>query len=421
MPVFQFEAWSGGADKKGQTVKDEIEAQSTDEAIQKLRARKLYPTKVVEKKAGKAEGGAAGARAGAPARKKSFAIGGVSSKHLCTFTRQLATLQDAGLPILKSVRILEGQLKPGVLKNSLMDVSDAIEGGSTFSEALAKHPKAFDRLYVNMVRAGEAGGVLESILQRLADFMEKAQRLKKQVISAMIYPAAVIIFAGGIVAGIITFIVPKFKAMFDELGVSLPGMTQLLLAISDWFANKWYYLLGIIAGVIALYKLIRATKSGKYVIDYTKMKLPVIGVIVSKSSIARFSRTLGTLISSGVPILEALNIVRETTPNGVLAKAIGQVHDSIREGESIAEPLGQSGVVDSMVVNMVDVGEETGDLDKMLIKVADTYDEDVDNAVAGLMSLMEPVIIILLGGAVGFIVIALFLPLIELMSSLSGG
>jgi type IV pilus assembly protein PilC len=412
MPIFQFEAMNS----QGQAVKDEMEAMSQEEAIQKIRARKLFPTNIKEKKT-RAQKGAAG---GAPAkRKRTFTIGGVSKKQLTTFTRQLSTLQDAGLPILRSVRVLEGQMKPGVLKNALLDVGEAIESGSTFSEALAKHPKCFDRLYVNMVRAGEAGGVLESILQKLADFMEKAQRLKKQVIAAMIYPVAVITFAGAIVFGIITFIIPKFKAMFTDLGVKLPHMTRMLLGFSDWMKNRWYWLLLGLAGVIVTYKAIRATRGGRYVFDHIKLKLPIFGVIISKSSIARFSRTLGTLIASGVPILEALNIVRQTAGNEVIARAIGQVHDSIREGESIAEPLEQSGICDDMVVNMVAVGEETGDLDKMLLKVADTYDEDVDTAVAGLMSLLEPVIIIVLGCCVGFIVISLFLPLISLMSSLS--
>ena len=412
MAMFQFEAMNS----QGQAVKDELEAANQDEAIQKIRARKLFPTSVKEKKA-------RGQRAeafGVPSKRKhSIAIGGVSRKQLTTFTRQLSTLQDAGLPILRSVRILEAQMRPGVLKNSLMDVGEAIESGSTLSEALAKHPKAFDRLYVNMVRAGEAGGVLEPILQKLADFMEKAERLKKQVISAMIYPTAVILFAGGIVAGIITFIVPKFKAMFLELGVNLPVMTTILLRVSDWLKSSWYWLIGIAAGIFVAYRLIRATPQGRYVMDRIKLKIPIFGTIISKSSIARFTRTLGTLVASGVPILEALTIVRQTAGNEVISQAIGRVHDSIREGESIAEPLGASGICDNMVVNMVAVGEETGDLDKMLLKVADTYDEDVDAAVSGLMSLLEPMIIIFLGAAVGFIVISLFLPLISLMSSLS--
>ena len=411
MPVFQFQAMNS----QGQEVKSEVEAANTEEAIQKIRSQRLFPTSIKEKKLP----GQKGLVGAAKKPKRAFTIGGVSKKQLTQFTRQLSTLQDAGLPILRSVRILEGQMKPGVLKNALIEVEDSIESGSTFSEALAKHPKAFDRLYVNMVRAGEAGGVLESILQRLAEFMEKAQRLKKQVISAMIYPAAVITFATLIVAGIITFIVPKFKEMFLELEVELPRMTQMLLDVSDFFKTGWYWIVIAILGVIVLYKAVRAFQGGRYLIDWVKLRLPIFGIIVNKSSLARFARTLGTLVASGVPILEALHIVQQTAGNEVVARAIGQVHDSIREGETIAEPLAQSGICDDMVVNMVDVGEETGDLDKMLLKIADTYDEDVDNLVAGLMSLLEPMIIIVLGCAVGFIVISLFMPLISLMSQLS--
>ena len=413
MGMFQFEAMNS----QGQVVKDEVEATSTEEAIQKIRARKLFPTSI---KARKEKGGKGPAGLGVKKRKKSIAMGGVSSKQLTTFTRQLSTLQDAGLPVVRSVRILEGQLKPGVLKNSLIDVADDVEGGCTFSEALAKHPKVFDKLYVNMVRAGEAGGALDTILQRLADFREKAQRLKKQILSAMIYPAAVITFAGGILAAILTFIVPKFKEIFREFDIELPAMTKMLLTMSDIITQRFYWLPIFVVGFIIIYKAIRATESGRYVVDKIKLKLPVIGVIVNKTSIARLTRTLGTLVAAGVPILEALNIVRETAGNEVIARAISDVHDSIREGETIAEPLAQSKVTDDMVVNMIAVGEETGDLDKMLIKIADTYDEDVDAAVAGMMSLLEPVMVIALGVCVGFIVISLFMPLITLMNSLSG-
>jgi len=414
MPIFQFEAMNS----QGQVVKDEVDAASTEEAIQKIRARKLFPTSIKEKK-GKGQKG--GLSAGPQKRKKSFAVGGVSTKQLTTFTRQLSTLQDAGLPVVRSVRILEGQLKPGTLKNALIDVADDVESGSTFSEALAKHPRVFDKLYVNMVRAGEAGGALDTILQRLADFREKAQRLKKQIIAALVYPTAVITIAGGILAGILVFIVPKFKEIFLEFDMELPAITSLLLKISDALATRFYWAPIFVIGFIILYRAVRASDSGRFVIDKGKMKLPIFGMIISKSSISRFARTLGTLVAAGVPILEALTIVRETAGNEVVARAIGDIHDSIREGESIAEPLAQSKVCDDMVVNMVAVGEETGDLDKMLMKVADTYDDDVDTLVSSLMSLLEPMIIIFLGVAVGFIVIALFMPLISLMSNLSGG
>ena len=321
---------------------------------------------------------------------------------------------------MRSVKILEGQLRPGVLKNTLISVSDDVEGGMTFSEALGKHPKAFDKLYVNMVRAGEIGGVLDAILQRLADFREKAMRLKKKVLSAMIYPVAVVLVAGGILFGILKYIVPKFKEMFEEFDTELPIMTQMLINFSDFVKTRWYWGVAGIVGIIVFAKAVGATSGGRYIIDKVKLQLPLFGTIINKSVIARFTRTLGTLVASGVPILEALNITRETAGNAVVARAIGNVHDSIREGESIAEPLAQSKICDDMVVNMIDVGEETGDLDKMLLKIADQYDDDVDTAVAGLTSLIEPLMIIFLGCAVGFIVISLFLPLIDLMNNIGG-
>jgi len=415
MPVFRFEAMNA----QGQSVKDEVEAANSEEAIQKIRGRNLFPTNVSEKKAAKKKKGAAPA-SGATPRRKTMAIGGVSSRQLTTFTRQLSTLQDAGLPVVRSVKILEGQMKPGVLKNSLIDVADDVEGGSTFSEALAKHPRVFDKLYVNMIRAGEIGGVLDQILQRLADFREKAQKLKKQIIGAMIYPVVVILVAGGILTAIMVYIVPKFKKMFDELDVELPAMTKMLIESSHFLQYRAYWIPIIAFGYFVLIKAIGATRGGRYAIDKVKLKLPVFGVIITKSTISRFARTLGTLITSGVPILEALNIVKETCGNAVVARAVSNVHDSIREGESIAGPLAQSKVCDDMVVNMIEVGEETGDLDKMLIKIADTYDDDVDAAVAGMTSLIEPVMIVILGCCVGFIVISLFMPLIKLMGSMGG-
>lgn len=411
MPVFQYQALN----QAGQEVRGEIEAASSTEAINKIREMQYYPTSVKEKGARRKAAAAPGAPA---ARKKTFAIGGVRAKQLMQFTRQLSTLVDAGLPIVRSVRILESQLRPGVLKNTLMDVSDDIEGGATFSEALAKHPKVFDRLYVNMVRAGEAGGVLDVILQRLADFKEKSQRLKKRIISAMIYPCVVITIAGLILTGIMVFIVPRFQEMFEDFGVELPQLTQTLIRISHWVRMNYLFLILTPVIFLVAVKLIRKSRGGRYVVDLVKMRIPIFGQIVRKSAISRFCRTLGTLIASGVPILEALNIVRDTTGNEVVARAVSRVHDSIREGETVAEPLRQSRVCDEMVVNMVDVGEETGDLDKMLIKVADAYDEDVDNMVASMVSLLEPLLIVFLGCSVGFIVISLFLPLVKLIQEL---
>lgn len=422
MAKFQYEAMNAA----GQEIKDEIDAPNSEEAIAKIRAQGYFPTKVRQK------GGAKKPAAAAGAKKKQAKLGSVSTKQLTQFARQLSTLMDAGLPILRSLRILEMQQKPGTLRVALRYVGDDVEGGSTLSEAMARHPKVFDRLFVNMIAAGEAGGVLDVILQRLADFMEKAQKLKRKVIGAMIYPVCVISFALLIVSGIMYFVVPKFKTIFADFDTQLPGMTVLLLALSDWMIGKnadgtdmlipgWAFLLVSPIGFFVLYKAIRRFHGGRYAVDVVKLKIPILGSILSKSGIARFTRTLGTLVAAGVPILEALNITKDTTGNEVYANALGKVHDAIREGESFAGPLKATKVVDNLVVNMVDVGEETGDLDKMLIKVADNYDDEVETLVAGLVSLLEPVMVIMLGGIVGFIVIALFLPMVSLVNALTGG
>ncbi len=426
MPIYQYEAMNAA----GQEDKGEIEALNTEEAIAKIREQGLFPTKVREK-SGKRK---AGASAAGPAKKPAGAggFGRVSKKKLTQFTRQLATLQEAGLPILRSLKVLEQQQKPGLLRQVIHEVAEDVEGGSTLSEAMAKHPKAFDRLYVKMVAAGEAGGVLETILERLADFMERSQRLKRKIIGAMIYPVAVITFAGGIVVFIMTVVVPKFKQIFADFGTTLPKPTQILIATSNWFATGstgegggaipgWVIVLFTPPAIILMLKLIRQSEAGRYVLDLIKMKIPVMGQIVQKTAVARFTRTLGTLITAGVPILDAINITKDTTGNEVVAKALQNVHDSIREGESFAEPLRASKVVDALVVNMVDVGEETGELDKMLLKVADNYDEEVETLVSSLVSLLEPIMVIVLGLIVGSIVVALFLPLVKLISSVSGG
>ncbi len=413
MPRFQYEAMNA----EGKAIVDQVDARNQDEAIAKIRQMNLFPTRVVERKE---EAPRAGGGRSRRVRKRSFTIGGVSSKQLTTFTRQLSTLTDAGIPIVQALNILEHQMKAGALKNIVGSVADEVEGGTSLSEGMSKYPKAFDKLYCNMVKAGETGGVLELTLQRLADFREKAARLKKRVISAMVYPAAVLTFATVILILLVIFVIPNFIDMFTELGVDLPGPTKLLLAITNWCTNYWYLIPLIPFGIVLIYKIIVSTRVGRYVVDWIYFHVPLFGPIINKSAIARFSRTFGTLIGSGVPILEALNISRDTAGNAVLANAIQTVHDSVREGDPIAEPLGQSKVCDDIVVNMVDVGEETGNLDNMLLKIADNYDEEVDAAVEGLTSLMEPIMVIGLGLVIGFIVIALFMPLIKIMTELSG-
>jgi type IV pilus assembly protein PilC len=417
MPTFTFEAMN----TSGQEVKDVIEAGSHEEAIAKIRGKGYFPTKVREKaakkKVGKKDAGPAAAK-----RKMPISIGGVPRKQLVGFTRQLSTLQDAGLPILRSLQILEEQQKPGLLKAIVGGVAEEVEGGGTLSDAMGKYPKAYDKLYVNMVNAGELGGVLDLILARLADFMEKAARLKKKVIGAMIYPAVVITIAVGIVSAIMIFVIPQFKKIFTDFKTELPGVTKALLAISNWFAVDygWAYVLFSPIIIFVTLRLIRLSEGGKYATDLMLIKIPILGSIVSKSSIARFTRTLGTLISAGVPILDALNITKETCGNEVFSRALGKVHDAIREGESMADPLRATKVCDAIVVNMIDVGEETGDLDKMLMKIADNYDNDVDVLVGSLVSILEPVMVVILGVIVGFIVVALFAPMVTLISAVSG-
>jgi type IV pilus assembly protein PilC len=413
MPTYKYEAM----DTSGGEVKDSIEATSEEEAQQKIKQMGYFVTKITEVTGTRKKG----KKAAAGKRKKGqvFTIGGVSSKALCTFTRQFSTLQDAGLPVLRSLRILEHQMKPGVLKNALIDVVDDVESGSSLSEAFAKHPKCFDRLYVNMVKAGEAGGALEVILQRLADFKEKAQSLKRRITGAMVYPIVVILVAVSILTFIMVFIIPKFEKIFKDFNMTLPVLTQMLMATSRWFAQYWFVLPLFPLTLWLLFKLIRLNRTGSYALDRTWLFVPIIGPLIEKTIVARTVRTLGTLVSSGVPILEALSIVRETCTNMVFERMYQRVYESIREGDTIAQPLKESRLVDDMVVNMVDVGEETGDLDTMLYKIADVYDEEVNVMVEGLIALLEPLMIVVLGLIIGTIVIALFMPLIKLLEGLS--
>ena len=418
MPTFAYVAMNAS----GQEVKEEVEADSSEQAIAKIRSKGYFPTKVKEKaakKTAKKKGKAAEENA-APKKKMPLSIGGVPRKQLVAFTRQLSTLQDAGLPILRSLQILEQQQKPGLLKAIIGGVAEEVEGGGTLSDAMAKYPKAFDKLYVNMINAGEAGGVLDLILARLADFMEKAAKLKKKVIGAMIYPGVVISIAVGIVSMIMIFVIPKFEQIFKDFGTKLPTITQYLLDVSRWFANwGWAYVIASPIVFSLIWKLIRTSEGGKYATDAVKLKIPILGNILGKTAIARFTRTLGTLISAGVPILDAINITKETCGNEVYSRALAKVHDAIREGESMADPLRATKVCDAIVVNMVDVGEETGDLDKMLMKIADNYDNDVDVMVGSLISILEPVMVVVLGVIVGFIVIALFMPMITLIEGIT--
>ncbi len=429
MATFQYEALNAA----GKPQKGTVEATTTEEAIQRIKGQGFFPTSVREQKQkSKAAGGAGGDGEVVTKKKKkevAFSIGKVKAKHLTTFTRQLSTLQDAGLPLLRSLQILESQLKPGKLKNVLQEVCEDVEGGTSLSEAMAKHPKAFNRLYTKMVAAGEVGGVLDIILQRLAEFMEKAQSLKRKIRAALIYPIAVVIIATAILTFIMVFIIPKFEEIFRDFGVALPALTRWLINASRWVAGTnvgqsipgWVFIVASPFVIWIFFVLARKSPIGRAVLDTLIFWMPIFGNLIKKTVTARFTRTLGTLISAGVPILEAILITRDTSGNYVFEKALTKVHDSIREGESFAGPLRESKVCDAIVVNMIDVGEETGDLDVMLMKIADNYDEEVDVAVGGLIKLIEPLLIVFLGGAVGTIVVAMFLPLVAMIESLQGG
>ncbi len=336
------------------------------------------------------------------------------------FPRQLATLIDAGLPLLRGLTVLGKQEKDLVLKSTIAQLADAVQGGSTFSESMAQHPKIFNKLYVNMVKAGELGGVLELVLNRLAEFQEKAQKIKNKVVAAMAYPVIVLVIAMLILVFLLAFIVPKFEQIFNDMlaGKPLPALTRYVIAASNGMQTYWYYIIGAIFVIIFGYKMIANSPKGRVALDKIMLKAPLFGDLTRKSSISRFSRTLGTLVTSGVPILQALNITRDTAGNAIIADAVTKVHDAVKEGESIVQPLEASGVFPPMVISMVDVGEETGQLPEMLLKIAEVYDDEVDNAVEGLTSLLEPIMIVFLALIVGTIVIALFMPLIEVIKGM---
>jgi type IV pilus assembly protein PilC len=429
MPNFIYSA----LDAKGEQTDGIFSASSEAEAIQMLRAQHLFPTQVYEEGTVKAA-----ARSIAP--KKSRGKSKVSSmnmtigkakntvkpKVLMIFTRQLATLIDAGLPLLRSLTVLEKQEPNPALKSTISVLADSVQGGSTFSESLAQHPKIFNKLYVNMVKAGELGGVLEVVLNRLAEYQEKAQKLKNKIASAMIYPAIVMFIAVAIMVFLMVVIVPKFKEMFNDNDAELPLISQVVFGFSEFCLATpisiipnvvWMFFAGFIFYLVL--GAMGKTKGGREVIDRLKLRLPVFGDIQRKSAVSRFARTLGTLVTSGVPILQALNITRDTAGNVVISNAISKVHEAVKEGESIVTPLTASGVFPSMLISMVDVGEETGQLPEMLLKVADVYDDEVDSAVTALTSILEPIMIVFLALIVGAVVFALFLPLIKMISTMS--
>ncbi|MEO0510075.1 MAG: type II secretion system F family protein [Verrucomicrobiota bacterium] len=416
MPKFKYTAIDANGKQKSGTV----EAESQDEASSKLSATGLMPTKIA------AAGGSSKAVKKTKAVSKSKKIGGfgkvIKPEELTTFTRQLATLLQAGLPLLRAIEVMIRQEKNLRFQAVLEQIADQVKSGNSFSDGLSQHPKIFDRLFVNMVRAGEAGGVLDVVLSRLAGFMEKALKTKKKVKSAMVYPIVVVGVAISIVALLMVVVVPKFQTIFDDMleGAALPGPTQLVIGVSNFMQQNILLSIGIVVALFFGFKFFLRTSVGSKIFNWCSINVPKVGDLVRKVNIARITRTFGTLLSSGVPILQSITITKDITGNAFYASALDRIHDSVRDGESLAAPMERESVFPNMVTSMVDVGEETGELAEMLNRIADNYDEDVDNAVAGITSIIEPVMIVFLAVVVGFIVIALFLPIVEIIKQLTG-
>lgn len=445
MATFQYIAKdSTGAETRGQ-----VEAADRASAISMVRAQGLFPQALGEVKsaapqqpppqrARKQTSGVADRFKKPEADKKgkglnkeininiklpSWMRGKIKTKVLTQFTRQLATLVNAGLPLMRGLDVLKRQMKDPQLKEAIEGISENISSGGTFSEALSAYPKIFDNLYVNMVKAGEAGGVLEVVLGRLAEFAEKAEKIKNKVKGAMIYPIVVLCAAVGITAFLLYAVIPKFEQVFADMmgGDKLPGITQFVIDASKFVQNNGLVVVSFVAAIVVIKKVIGKTPQGAHFYDWLSLKMPITGTLVQRTAVSRVSRTLGTLLASGVPILQSLVIVRDTTGNKVVSTALQNVHDAVKEGEGMTQPLSQCWVFPPMVISMVQVGEETGALADMLTRVANTYDDEVDNAVAGMTAAIEPALIIVLAVVVGTIVIAMFLPMIGIIAKVSGG
>lgn len=396
--VFQ---WSGKT-TKGVVETGEITAKTKEEVIAQLRKKNITPTIITEK----------------PAKVKRFGLGGkVKDKDLVVFTRQFATMIDAGLPLVQALDILSTQVENKNFGRAIAQIKADVESGSTYADALKKHPKIFSELYVNMVAAGEAGGILDTILNRLAAYIEKAMKLKKKVKGAMVYPAVVTTVAVLVIAIIMIFVVPTFAKMFAQLGGVLPLPTRIVINMSNFIAGiGGLMLLGTIVVIVVFIVQFRKTEKGKHIIDKILLKLPIFGVLLQKVAVAKFTRTLGTLVSSGVPILDGLEITAKTSGNKIVEYAIMDVRKAVVAGKTLAEPITKAKVFPPMVTHMIAVGESTGALDSMLSKIADFYDDEVDAAVSNLTAMMEPMLMVFLGGAVGFIVIAMYLPIFKLVT-----
>ncbi|PLX85721.1 MAG: pilus assembly protein PilC [Desulfuromonas sp.] len=401
-------SWEGKT-RSGEVQKGEVEAPNEAVVTATLRRQGIMPSKIKER------GKGLDVEIKIPGFKPK-----VSTKDLVVFTRQFATMIDAGLPLVQCLDILGRQQDNKTFKDILIDVKESVESGSTFADALKKHPKPFDELYVNLVAAGEVGGILDTILNRLAAYIEKALKLRKQVKSAMTYPGTIVGIALVVVSVILIFVIPAFEKMFADFGGSLPAPTQVVINISNFVQDYILVIIGSIMLFIYTFKRIYRTEKGRAKIDNMALKLPIFGVLIRKVAVAKFTRTLGTMISSGVPILDGLGIVAKTAGNKTVEKAIYNVKQSISEGKTIAEPLEKSGVFPSMVCQMIAVGEQSGAIDTMLNKIADFYDDEVDDAVGNLTAMMEPLLMLFLGTTVGGLVIAMYLPIFKLAGTVGG-
>ncbi len=387
----------------GKIVSAEMECESKEVCIAKLREKGYFVINIAEKK------GSGGS---------SFALfeKGVSSQEVSIFARQFATMIGSGVPLVRCLTILQSQAENPTFKKIIAQIRTDVEGGATFSKALEKHPKVFTNLFCSLVKAGEIGGILDTILERLAEYLESSEALKAKIKGAMTYPVVVFAIAGLVVVALVMFVLPQFKEIFLGMNIELPMATQVLLAVSDFMVGWWFIVIPALVLVPLLIVNFFKTKTGKRIWDTNILKVPNLGMMMRKVAVAKFTRTLGTLISSGVPILQALEVTSQTAGNIVIAEAVDKTRISIREGESIADPLKSSGVFPPMVVQMIAVGEETGELDKMLTKIADFYDTEVDTAVKGLTSVIEPLVIVVLGIVIGGIVMAVFMPMLKLVN-----
>lgn len=393
--------WTGKT-RQGTIQKGQLAANSREEVIALLRKENILVTSVQQK--------------AKDLKIPGFGGGKVSDKDIVIFTRQFATMIDAGLPLVQCLEILSAQCENPVLAKAVGEVRGDVEGGSTYADALRKHPKVFDDLYVNMVAAGEAGGILDTILNRLAKHIEKSMKLKKQIKSAMVYPSTIMGVAGIVIVVLLVFVIPIFAQMFTDFGGTLPALTQFVIDISHFMKSNILIIVGAVGSAVYGFKKYYRTPNGRKTVDKIALKLPVLGDLIRKAAVAKFTRTLGTLIASGVPILEGLGIVAKTAGNKVIEQALMNARQSISEGKTISDPLGKEKVFPPMVVQMIAVGETTGALDAMLSKIADFYDDEVDSAVGALTSLLEPMLMVFLGITIGTIVIAMYLPIFKLAS-----